>query len=60
MLIYMSIKYIYIYRSPALQADSSPSELPGKPIYIYIYTHTYNIHYALTVMFYIFAYSYVL
>ena len=34
-------------RSPPLQADSLPSELPGKPrdiyiyIYIYIYTHIY-------------------
>ena len=28
-------------RSPALQADSLPTEPPGKPIYIYIYTHIY-------------------
>ena len=27
-------------RSPALQAGSLPSELPGKPI-LYIHTHTY-------------------
>ena len=29
-------------RSPALQADSLPSEPPGKPIYIIPHTHTIN------------------
>ena len=29
-------------RSLTLQVDSLPSEPPGNPIYIYMYTHTHN------------------